>query len=170
MRRLLGSLVPALLLGCVLSACGDDGPAAVTDEPAPSASGTPTTSPTKGGTGEPVDFDVVEVITETAAGGTVSPTAVPLGDDTAVEEFLDQFETDGMRTRVLDAVRAAKVPDDKLLYGAVVAIGCDSPDQVVVTSASSGLVITVEPVESPLPECFAPMTTVALVLVPAAAG
>jgi hypothetical protein len=153
MRRVLGSVVPAVLLVALplagLSACGDD--------------------EGQGETGETVDAELVEMITETAAGGATSPVAVPLGDDEAVAAFNQQFETDAMPARVQDAVAATEVPEDMLLYGAVVSIGCDTPTDVTVTDSGSGLVVTAEAVPSPMQECFAPMTTVALVLVPASA-
>ncbi len=171
MRRFLGSVLPAVLLAGALAGslagCGDDEPGTVTDDPAPTAS--PTPSPTKGTTGDEVDFDLVEMITETAAGGATAATAVPLNDDLAVQEFTSQFETDTITTRIQDAVDRAEITEDMLLYGAVVSIGCDSPTDVHVTSGDQGLVITAQKVPSPLPECFAPMTTVALVLVPASA-
>jgi hypothetical protein len=165
MRRLLGTVLPALLLVGVLAGCGDDEPGA--DQPGPTST-PPTDAPT---TGDAVDFEVVEMITETAAGGTVDAgaAAVPLGDDTAVQEFTAQFTSEAMTTRVQDAVDKAAVSDDMLLYGAVVAVGCDSPGDVSVTAGDQGLVITADKVPSPKPECFAPMTTVALVLVPASA-
>jgi hypothetical protein len=166
MRPGLGQLLCALLIGSALGACGGNDAGTVTDQPAPSPSSRTTASPTKGGTGRPVDFDLVTTVTATDAGGTVTGSAVPLVDDTAVEEFATQFKTDTMTTKLLDAVHAAKVPDDELLYAAVVAVGCDSPDQVAVTSGGSGLVITAQQVPSPQQECFAAMTTVALVLVP----
>jgi len=165
MQRFLGSVLSALLLAGVLTGCGNDESGPITDDPAPTAS----ESPTKGSTGDPVDFELVEMITETAAGGTVAEAAVPLSDDAAVQEFAAQFETEAMATRLQDAVDKTDVPDDMLLYGAIVAIGCDSPSDVHVTSTDQGLVITAQKVASPMPECFAPMTTVALVLVPASA-
>ena len=76
----------------------------------------------------------MELLTETAAGGAMSEVAVPLGDDPAVQEFNAQFETDALPTRVQDAVAETTVPDDMLLYGAVVAIGCDSPTDVSVVT------------------------------------
>lgn len=167
MRRFLGSVLSALLLAGTLAGCGDDESGTVTDDPAPTASA----SPTRESTGDEVDFELVEMITETGAGGTVEAgqAAVPLTDDTAVQDFASQFETDAMATRLQDAVAKVDVPDDMLLYGAIVSIGCDSPNDVYVTSSDQGLVITAHKVPSPMPECFAAMTTVALVLVPASA-
>ena len=164
MRRLLG-LLPALLLVPLLSACGDDGAGTVTDDPAPTVS---TSASTDGG-GSAVEVKILAMMTETAAGGEVSQTPVPLPDDDAVAKFNEQFDTDALPTRILEAVHAADVPDDELLYGAVVAIGCDSPTEVTVTEGPSGLLIAAVEVPKPLEECFAPMTTVALVLVPASA-
>ena len=107
---------------------------------------------------------MVDTITVTAAGGTVSEVAVPLTDDASVQEFVSQFESDDMAAQVQAAVASTEVPDGQALYAAVVAIGCDSPTDVSVTDTGSGLAITAVKVPSPLPECFAPMTTVALVL------
>jgi hypothetical protein len=174
MRRLLGSVLAVLLLAGPLAACGDDeGSGTATDEPTATTdepTATPSESPTKGGgTGDSVDFELVKMITETAAGGSTSETAVPLGDDDAVAQFTSQFENDAMTRQVQDAVEATDVADDERLYGAVVAIGCDAPTDVTVTSTDSGLVITALKVPTPQQECFAAMTTVSLVLVPASA-
>jgi hypothetical protein len=179
MRRLLGTVLPTVFLvmalGAGLAACGDDEGDPVADDTAPTASatetssGTPTDSPTKGGDDDAVDFELVDTITETAAGGATSETAVPLPDDEAVQEFNSQFETDAMKAKVQDAVRSTDVPDGMLLYGAVVAVGCDAPTEVSVTTDDSGVVIMAQKVPSPMQECFAPMTTVALVLVPTSA-
>jgi hypothetical protein len=159
MRRLLGSVLPALLLVAVLGACGDDDDSSgEAQDPAPSS---PTSSD---GT---VQFELVDTITVTAAGGEVSATAVPLTDDAAVQAFTAQFTAGDLGAQVEDAVAQTDVADDEVLYGAVVAIGCDSPEQVAVSTSETGLVITALKVPSPLPECLAPMTTVALVLVPA---
>jgi hypothetical protein len=82
-----------------------------------------------------------------------------------VRAFLAQFHSDDLSRQVEDAVAGAEVPAGQQLYGAVVAIGCDSPDQVEVDISGSTVTITAVPVPSPVPECFAPMTTVALVAV-----
>jgi hypothetical protein len=170
MRRPLGTLLPALvltgLLGGLATACGDEsGSAGDESAPAPTSS-----SPTGRSTGADgaVDFELVTTLTETAAGGEVSPTAVPLGDDAAVQEFVAPF-SEALQAEVQQAVAATAVPDDQQLYGAVVAVGCDAPDQVQVAASDSGLQVVAQKVPAPKPECFAPMTTVALVLVPASA-
>jgi hypothetical protein len=158
MRRPLGTFLPALLLVAVLGACGDDDSGAAQDPG--------TTSPTSassggetGSTAGAVEFELVDTMTATAAGGEVSDTAVPLPDDAAVQSFVAQFTASDLGTQV---------EDGQELYGAVVAIGCDAPDQVAVTRSGSDVVITALEVPSPKNECFAPMTTVALVLVPTA--
>jgi hypothetical protein len=111
MRLLLGSFLLALAL--VAAGCGDEEPGAVSDEPAP----TPTSQPSKTSEpgGEAVDFELVEAITDTAAGGAVSEVAVPLTDDQAVAQFVSQFENDTLPTKVADAVRRAGLPEDQLL-------------------------------------------------------
>ena len=147
MRRRLGVLV--LLGGVVLAGCGDD---------------TPTGEADKEPRGE-VDHELVEMVTETAVGGMVSPGAVPLPDANAVHAFSAQFERDQMETSLMQVVDHLEVPDDKATYAAVVAIGCDPPSEVVVTSTDTGILIEpVKTVTKPV-ECLAPMTSVAVVLV-----
>jgi hypothetical protein len=151
MRRGLVVPVVAVLLGWVmtLAGCGQDQTRAEDD---------------KEPTGK-VAFHLVEMVTETGAGGTVAAQAVPLADIVAVQEFSKQFENDAMQTRLIRLVKTTGVPDGKALYGAVVAVGCEAPPGVVVNSKDAGLTIEGQPVPSPPKECFAPMTSVALVLV-----
>lgn len=147
MRRALGLL--ALLGSLALAGCGDE-----------KAGGEADDDP-RG----PVEFELVEMVTETAVGGMVSPGAVPLADMSAVQQFTGQFEDDRMETRLVQLVDGLEVPEDKAAYAAVVAIGCDIPTEVTVTSTDTGIVIeTVKPSLKP-EECFAPMTSVAVVLV-----
>jgi len=167
MRRTLGSLLPALLLVALpvatLAACGDDDSSAVATDPAPTESST--SAPADPPSEEPYGYELVDTITVTAAGGAVSPVGVPLSDAAAVQGFVSQFSSDDLPQQVQDAVAATDVPEGQELYGAVIAIGCDAPDQVDVDVSDAGVTITAVKVPSPLPECFAAMTTVALVLV-----
>jgi len=146
MRRGLGST--ALLGALVLAGCGDEKPGEADDEP-------------RG----PIDFELVEMVTETAVGGMVSPGAVPLADVIAVEQFSGQFENDRMETRLVQLFDGLEVPDDKAAYAAVVAIGCEVPPDVTVTSTDTGILIEgTKPTTKPV-QCLAPMTSVAVVLV-----
>ena len=145
-RRALG--VFALLGSLVLAWCGDETPGEADDEP-------------RG----PIDFELVEMVTETAVGGMISPGAVPLADVSAVQQFSGQFEKDRMQTRLVQLVDELVVPDDQAAYAAVVAIGCDAPTEVTVTSTDTGILIeAVKPTTKPV-QCLAPMTSVAVVLV-----
>jgi hypothetical protein len=169
MRRLLGSALPAFLLAGVLTACGDDDSGGVAQDPAPTSPTSSSTVSTATPTDGTVDFELVTTFTETEAGGQVSQVAVPFAAGDDVEAFTAQFESDAMKARVQQEAEKVDVPDGMALYGAVIAIGCDAPDKVAVTRTDAGLVITALKVASPMLECFAPMTTVALVLVPSSA-
>jgi len=163
MKRLLG---PCLLTAVVLAGCGDASSSDATDA-APST-GTPTASvsasPTKGGD---LEFQTVALLSQTAAGGKVDGNAVRLDDQAAREDFVSQFERRGMDRKIQQAIASATVPSGYSLLGAVVAIGCDVPPGVTVTVGPDGYVITAQKVASPRQECFAPVTTVAIVAGPA---
>jgi predicted small secreted protein len=165
MKRLLG---PSLLaLSLVLAGCADDASSDVGEDPAPTATTSPTSSlptPTKP-TGA-VEYEEIALISQTAAGGTVDPNAVRLDDLDARESFLGQFDMRGFGNKIERKIAATTVPEGYLLLGAVVSIGCDVPPGVSVATDSDGWVITPQKVASPLQECFAPVTTVALVAVP----
>jgi hypothetical protein len=170
MRRTLGAPVLVLLLGALLlfTGCGQDQTGDVTDDSAPTSDTTGSAEPDDEDDKEPlgeVEFELVEMITETAAGGKVDPQAWPLADVVAVQEFTKQFKTEAIQTRLTGLVESIDIPEGKALYGAVVAIGCETPPGVVVTSTDSGLTIEAQPMPSPPKECYAAMTSVALVLV-----
>jgi hypothetical protein len=147
MRRRLGTLV---LVGAVLlGGCGDEEPSGEADD-------------------EPrgrIGFTLVEMISETAVGGMVSPGGVALSDESAVLQFSGQFEDDRMQVRLSQEFADLVVPEDQAAYAAVVDIGCTPPPDVVVTSTDTGILIEgTKSTEKPV-ECFAPVTTVAIVLV-----
>lgn len=188
MRRLLGALVLVLLTA--LTACGEEDPPTASD-PAPSAttsSTSPTspvptspvpTSPTETETATdlpttapptkspPLDpggvaFELVEIVSGTAAGGQVSPGAVALDSPAAVEAFVAPFRP----ALAADVTRAARGADGGQLYAAVVGLGCDVPPGVTVAESAEGYTITGTKVPDPTPECFAAVTSVAIVTIP----
>jgi hypothetical protein len=173
MKRLLGPLLLAPLL--VLTACGGDDasdvasdPVGSTSSPATSTPSTPSESPTGKPSGDDVDFDEIAILSQTAAGGQVSTTAVELGDPAQMEAFVNQFEFAGFGDEIARKVAATTVPEGQVLIGAVVSIGCDVPPGVEVAGEPGSWTITPLKVADPLPECLAPVTSVAIVAVPAA--
>lgn len=168
MRRTLGTLLLILLLSTSVAACGDEsaddtatGPT-TTARTSASEPGEPTNRP---GQGEAIAFTRVALVSGTAAGGAVSERAVALGDAGALGDFTEQFTSDSFGSEVAAKAAGAAVPDGQALIGAVVSIGCDVPPGVSVTDPGDGLAIVPMKVVDPLQECFAPVTTVALVLV-----
>jgi hypothetical protein len=174
MMRTLGNqtalLLSALLLASLLAGCGED--------TGSDASGDRTASDTRTGdtrtpdTADPgpdgtVPFTEVGLPHATAAGGKVDPAAVPLDSAAAVRDFTADLDGGELAGEVQDQVAATDVPDGQALVGAVVSIGCDVPPGVAVHDTEDGLQVTALAVKAPTVECFAPVTTVALVLVDA---
>ena len=164
MKRLLGSSLPASLLVLVLllAGCGSES-SSTADEPAPTTSGPTTSDPTTSASTEP---QTVGIVSATAAGGRVDLNAVPIDDDQSRQAFAAQFEQAAMDERLLQVIGSATVPESYTLVAAVVAIGCDVPTSVTATQKDEGWVL--EPVMpgKTMQECFAPVTSVAVVAVP----
>ena len=155
MRTPLGvlALLATLLLGSLLGGCGDE-----------TSTGGEGDEPDRQPTGE-VTFELVEMVTETAVGGTIVPEATAVPDQLALQGFAGQFEDDRMLTRLTQVLDGLEVPDDKAAYAAVVAIGCEVPPEVTVSRTDTQLVIADADLTPEQSECFAPMTSVAVVLV-----
>ncbi len=156
MRRLLGILLLTTLL---LAGCGDDGDEA--DDPAPSTPGSSEPSET---TLPSDDWRLVEIVDETAAGGEVSARTTPIGDESAVASFSAQFARGGLQESILTVVRTNEPAPGNELVAAVVSIGCDVPTGV---TYDNGKVRALK-VANPTPECFAAVTSVAILEVPVA--
>jgi hypothetical protein len=167
-KTLLGPAVSVVLLTAVLAGCGDSTSDSASDSspgptrPTATASSMPTVDPSEG-----LEAQTIAIVSQTAVGGHVDLNAVPLADDAARQEFVAQFNRPGMGRKIAKAVASATVPDGYTVMGAVVMVGCDVPPGVLVTQSSDGWVVTPEPVVSPLKECFAAVTSVAIVAVPA---
>ncbi|HEX3930894.1 MAG TPA: hypothetical protein VHW64_09330 [Nocardioides sp.] len=116
----------------------------------------------------PVTGAHVSLVSMTGGGGRVSPRAALLDTDAHVRAFAAQFGPPAMRNRIRAAVGQARTRG-QAVYGAVVALGCDRPPGAVVSLDGGGaVVITPRDVASPLPECLAAVTTVAIASVPGA--
>lgn len=146
MRRTLG----ILLLLLALAACGSD-----VSEPANDA-GDPSDSPAA--------VTQVDLVTGTSAGGEVTETPTVLPDEAAVLDYAAQFRNDVLGGEIVAAAKEADVPDGQQLAAAVVAVGCEVPTEVV--GSGTGADVTVHAVlPSSDKKCFAPITSVALMLV-----
>lgn len=139
MRRTLGTI--ALLLA--LAGCG-------ASEPDPDARDP-----------DPSDVTQVALLSATSAGGEVTSVPTVLADAAAVREYAAQFRGEELEREIIDTASETDVPEGQQLAAAVVAVGCEVPTEVTGTSGDLHAVLP-----SSTKECFAPVTTVALVLVP----
>jgi hypothetical protein len=171
MRRTLGPLLLLTLLPTMLTGCGgDDGGATAQDAPSsslpsPASSDEPPSDEPPSDeppSDEPV---VVALVSETAAGGASSDVLTPVAGP-GLNAFLAQLESATLGDEVRAAMRAHTLPDGHSYGVAVVALGCDVPPDVHVTKEDGAWTVTPAKVPSPMPECFAPVTTVAVVDVP----
>ncbi len=146
MRRILGTL----LLLLALTACGSDAQDSAGDAPDP-------------GVGPAVTQ--VALLTGTSAGGEVTTEPTVLADEAAVQEYADQFRNDELGGEIVETAAKTEVPDGQQLAAAVVAVGCEVPTRVVGTGTDEDVALHAV-LPSPTKECFAPITTVAVVLLP----
>ena len=98
----------------------------------------------------------------TAGRGEAAAEATELPDAAAVREYAAQFD-EILALKVQRAARGIEVGANEVLAAQVVAIGCDVPSAA---AYRDGAFVPTD-VAPPRPECFAPVTTVALAAVPA---
>ena len=154
MRRPLGSLLASAAL-VATAGCG-------------SSSSSTSAAPDSPSPGPSAGAGVLPLISLTGGGGRASTTATLLDTPSHVRGFGTQFRSPALAHQVAAAVARAR-QSGYLVYGAVVAVGCDRPPGAEVDlDASGNVTITPRPVASPLPECLAPVTTVAVAAVPGA--
>ena len=151
MRRVFGALLLATLL---LAGGGDDSDSGDgLGEPTPSSQG-----PT-GQSGE--GWQLVEIVHATAANGEVSTTPTPITDEEQVASFSAQFSRPEMQREIERVVRGNAPAEGFQLVAAVIAIGCDVPPGVTYVDGE----IKPLKVSKPHVECFAPVTSVAILAV-----
>ena len=157
MHRTLGALLATAALA-VTAGCGS------------TTSSTPTGDPSASDPNGTIDYTKVALISMTGGGGTSTPLASPLDTTAQVSAFVRQFRANAMAQRVRHELAGADVPAGSHLYGAVIAVGCDRPPGFDVIGGNGRPQIVPREVASPLPECLAAVTTVAIVAVPASAS
>jgi hypothetical protein len=154
MRRILGTLVATVALA-ITAGCG-------------SATSSTAAGPDSPSAGPITGAQVLLLISMTGAGGRVSTRATLLDSAAHVQAFSRQFRASALEGQITAAVTRAE-QSGYLVYGTVVAVGCDRPPGADVSLDANGAVrIVAREVASPLPECLAPVTTVAIATVPGA--
>jgi hypothetical protein len=129
--------------------------------------GSATTSSTAGGPASPssgpaAGAHLYPLISMTGGGGRVSPLASELDTPAQVEAFTSQFRVPAMRHQIMATLKKA-APSGHGVFGAVIAVGCDRPPGADIVVDGAGRVqIVPREVASPLPECLAAVTTVAI--------
>ncbi len=142
----------ALLLLAALTGCGDD----------EARDGGGTTEPTA----DAAEPELVKIVDITAAGGAVSPRAYYVDDPEEMQAYVQTFEDRaGATAAVQQAVADAGEREGRLAI-ATIAIGCDVPPTASVTVTADGPQVRPGKIVDPLPECFAPVTSMALVEIP----
>ncbi len=103
----------------------------------------------------------------TAAGGTVTSEPTPVAGEAERARYLADFDARA-RARLRAAFAQVDAPRAGDLSATVVAIGCVPPEdvQVLPTGDDGGYEVVAAATKSPEVQCFAPVTTVALVLLP----
>ena len=155
------ALLAGLLAGLLvlsLAACSGGAGDSAGDEARESATPSPTTSPTA--PQGPVEHRLLRVISTTLGGGVVDARAVDLTEPGGVDELVAGLES-GLPAQVRRAVRQAAVDADARLYGAVVWVGCEIPEDVEVVRRGAHLEVGAV-VPKRRVECLAPVTSVAL--------
>lgn len=157
MRRILGTALLLTTLG--ITGCGSDAPGSARHPGGAPASGRPCDD----GAGD--CYTAPTLVSGTAAGGEVAARATPLRDAAAVTAYATRF-SEPFASKVTRAASRIDVSEGHVVVAAVVMVGCDVPPGVDVRRAGDGIAITPQEVPAPHPECFAPVTTVALAHVP----
>jgi hypothetical protein len=164
MRRTLGTLTAALVTGTALAltaGCGSSS-SSIAMDPASDPAGNPSLTP-----GPVEGAHVLPLISMTGIGGHASTTAVPLNSASDITRFVRQFPSPLTQKRLRRAIVAAPSTPGHDVVGQVVAIGCDRPPGVTVMVNKDGRVELVpHEVASPLEECLAAVTSIAIAVLP----
>lgn len=149
---------PLLLLLGLLAACGDD-PGQGED-----AQGTsPAESTSTSRVGDP---RVVTLLSGTAADGKVAKEATVLEEEGDLEAYVQQFSSPAFAGDVREAADTVPLAAGRLVALAVISLGCDVAISATVEEEDGAFVVTPGKIAAPHKECYAPVTTVAVLDVP----
>jgi hypothetical protein len=159
-------LAVALLVGCGSS---EDTAAPASEETTAEPSDeTSEPSPSETVPPGPIEYTAIALVSASNAEGTVSPRAVVLDNQRAVEGFARQFSGDQMGNALARQYTRADLPNGEVMLGAVVDVSCQPPSELQVEKTRRGIEVTATAKASKV-QCLVPVTTVALVSVPEAA-
>lgn len=154
MKRYLGPLAVLTALA-VLTGCGDD-PDGRADDPATQQQ-TDAAAP-----------EVVDIVSGSAVGrAEVAETATVIRDDDALNQYLRQFESSPFVADLTYAMDAAAPAADRALGLAVIEVSCNEPPSATVTEEGGRFFVTAGKVVDPHMECIVPVTSVAVLDLPA---
>jgi hypothetical protein len=169
MRRTLGTLIVLATL-VITAACGNTSSSSVATDPSQGPSQGPASDPAGKPSWPPgtiSDATVLPLISMTAAGGREARVATPLNTEAQIARFASQFRMPAVWHRIRAAIGDELKASDHEIVGQVVAVGCDRPPGVDVIANDEGQVELVpREVASPLEECLAAVTTVAIAVLP----
>ena len=161
-RRGLAAALAGLTL--LLAGCGSEPTA-----PGPSAS-SPSDSFTAGSPGAEPSIPaaqprVADLVSITAAGGTVTDVPTRVDSPAARRDYAADLAPRA-GPQLQRAVIAVDAPSGTEVTATVVAIGCDTPSDVEVTRTAEGYRVEAVPTKPSGVQCFAPVTTIAVVVLP----
>ncbi len=93
----------------------------------------------------------------------MSTRPAPISNSQAFADFTSQFERPDLRREMQRVIRGAATPAGYQLVAAVISIGCDVPPGVTYVDGQ----VYPQKVRQPIGECFAPVTSVAVLEIPA---
>ena len=108
---------------------------------------------------------MVEIVSETAVGGQTGDPAVRVDRAAGLARLTRDFRAPGLTDKISSVVERIRLAEGQALYGAVIAVGCDVPSSASVEVTDGKVFITAEKIANPMPECFAPVTSVAIAVV-----
>jgi hypothetical protein len=148
----------------VTAGCGDSSSTAQDPgrDPASDPAGLPSRSP-----GIVKGADVLPLISLTGAGGRPETTSTQVRSTADLRSFARQFRVPAMWQRLRTEIGDRLSDPDHELVAQIVTVGCDRPPGVdVLVNGDGDVVLAPHEVAKPLDECLAPVTTVAVAVLP----